>query len=50
MVTKNFLEANSTRSIHGLPIEMAAEVEEDPKARTLNDYIRNILMKMGTDA
>jgi hypothetical protein len=49
-LTKNFLKENRERSMNGLPLEFAAEAEEDPDARTLDDYINNILMKMGRDA
>ena len=42
--TKNFLEQNRDVSINGLPIEMASVVEENPKAKSLDDYIKNIVM------
>lgn len=45
-LTKAFLINNRGRSINGLPIELAAIVEEDPKVKSLDDYITNILMKM----
>lgn len=49
-LTKNFIEENKNKSINGLPLELAAIVEEDPQAKTLEDYIDNILMKPNRDA
>ena len=41
---KNFLEQNRDISINGLPIETASVVEDNPKAKTLDEYIKNIVM------
>lgn len=49
-LTTNFIISNRTRSINGFPIEMASGVEEDPQGKTLDEYIKNILMKMGREA
>lgn len=43
--TRNFIEHNKDKSINGLPIELASEAEEMENAKTLEDYIKNILMK-----
>ena len=48
--TRKFLEKNRGASINGLPIELASVVEENPKAKSLDDYITNILMKDYEDA
>ena len=48
--TRKFLELNKESSMNGLPIEFCAIVEENPKARTLEEYIENILMKDNEDA
>ena len=37
--TKNFLIQNRGRSMNGLPIELASIVEENEKAKELDDYI-----------
>jgi hypothetical protein len=49
-ITKNFMFANKERSINELPIELAPLVEDVPGATDLDGYIRNVVMKMGTDA
>lgn len=49
-LTKNFIEDNRGKSMNDLPIELAAVVEENPNAKTLEDYIKNILTKMNEDA
>ena len=36
--------------INGLPIAIASVVEENPKAKCLDDYITNILMNENEDA
>ena len=41
---------NKDASINGLPFEMASQAEENPNAKTLQDYIDNILMKNYQDA
>ena len=48
--TRRFLLLNKDHSLNGLPIELASEAEENPKAKSLNDYIDNILMKDFEDA
>ena len=37
-------------SINGLPITISSKVEENPKAKSLDDYIANILMMENEDA
>lgn len=48
--TKNFIEANKDASLNGLPIELASVVEENQNAKSLDDYIKNILMVENQDA
>ena len=48
--TKNFIEANKDASLNGLPLELASVVEENPNAKSLDDYIKNILMMENQDA
>lgn len=48
--TRNFIVCNRDISINGLPIELASVVEENPRAKNLDDYISNILMKENEDA
>ena len=48
--TKNFINKHRGISINGLPMELCSVVEENPKAKNLDDYIKNILMKMNEDA
>ena len=48
--TKNFLLKHRDHSLNGLPIEFASEAEENLKAKNLQDYIDNILMKDNEDA
>ena len=48
--TKNFINKYRDLSINGLPIELCSVVEENPRAKNLDDYINNILMKMNEDA
>ena len=47
---KNFLEQNRDISINQLPIETASVVEDNPKAKSLDDYIKNIVMQENEDA
>jgi hypothetical protein len=49
-ITKNFILKYKDRSINELPIEMAPIVEDVAGADTLEGYIKEIVMKMGTDA
>ena len=48
--TRYFIENNMDASINGLPMESASEAEENPKAKNLKDYIKNILMMENEDA
>ena len=48
--TRYFIENNMDASINGLPMEIASEAEENPKAKNLKDYIKNILMMENEDA
>ena len=48
--TKNFIEDHKHSSINGLNVELASIVEENPYARNLDDYIKNILMEENQDA
>ena len=48
--TKNFIEQNRGVSINGLPIEIAAVVEENPRAKSLDDYIKNIVIQDNENA
>ena len=48
--TKKFIEANKDASLNGLPIELASVVEENQNAKSLDDYIKNILMMENQDA
>ena len=48
--TKTFLLKYRDHSLNELPIELASIVEENPKAKSLDDYIENILMKDNEDA
>lgn len=47
-ITKNFMLAHKDRSINELPISIAPIV--DSFECTLEEYIEDIVMKMGTDA
>lgn len=48
--TKNFILANRESSINGLPLELAAEAEDNEEAANLDDYVDKILMKNDQDA
>ena len=48
--TRRFLLKYRDHSLNELPIELASIVEENPKAKSLDDYIQNILMKDYEDA
>ena len=47
---KNFINANRDGSINQLPIQLSPIVEDNPNAKNLDDYIKNILMKDNEDA
>ena len=49
-LTKNFIEANVDRSINGLPINMAAVVEEELHVANMQEYVDNVVMQMEHDA
>ena len=48
--TRRFLLKYRDHSLNELPIESASIVEDNPKAKSLDDYIENILMKDYEDA
>ena len=48
--TRRFLLKYRDHSLNELPIESASIVEDNPKAKSFDDYIENILMKDYEDA
>ena len=48
--TRRFLLKYRDHSLYELPIELHSIVEENPKAKSLDDYIENILVKDYEDA
>ena len=47
--TKNFINKYRDISLNLLPIKLCSVIEENPKAKNLDDYINNILMNMLED-